>query len=814
VIPPGRPEDEAVRLAELRALRMLDTPRDERFDCLTRLAAQVFGTPMAFLTLVDDCLQWFKSTVGAEISETSRDVSFCGHTILDEGFLVVRDATKDERFKANPLVLGPPHIRFYAGFPVRSSKGACVGTLCVVDSVPRDPSSSQLDALRDLARLAEAELQHQRDAAFGLGPKQLAEAFPFSFVLDAELRFTTWGHSLQKLLRRDLTGVAFDEVFLIRRPSLPATFESLSASKKVLFILEGTSGGPLLRGSLTPTPLGRGLMFLGSPWVTSLMALEQHGLTLEDFALHDPATDLIQLLENHSQSIADLRRLNVALTGAKRTAEEATRASEAFLAHISHELRTPMNAVLGMCSLVLDTPLSSEQRDYVDTIRSSGENLLAVANDVLDYSKIESGKLSLEQIPFSPLRVIDECLDLVALSAARKSLELAGWCDADVPDAVLGDPARVRQIVLNLVGNAVKFTERGHVVVHVSHDASANVLSIAVEDTGIGVPPHLQSAIFQPFAQAESSTTRRFGGTGLGLTISRRLTEMMNGTLSLERSVGNGSTFLLRIPAVATGARSTMALPLGAVGRRVGVHEPSAIHARALVQRLARLGGVPVEFASEEAVLAGAASDAEINVWVIGLSGSSEEARQLVRRVRARSNVPLVVCAPAGVRAEGPRVRVVQRPAELTRLARALAEVTSTRTELEPSISPVPSVRILLVEDDVVNQKVAKLLLARIGATCDVAANGFEGIEAVSTRDYDLVLMDIQMPELDGMEATRRIRALGGRQPRIVALTANTTNAERAAAFSAGVDDFLAKPLDPAELRQAVLAADPSEPAY
>jgi signal transduction histidine kinase len=203
------------------------------------------------------------------------------------------------------------------------------------------------------------------------------------------------------------------------------------------------------------------------------MALEQHGLTLEDFALHDPATDLIQLLENHSQSIADLRRLNVALTGAKRTAEEATRASEAFLAHISHELRTPMNAVLGMCSLVLDTPLSPEQRDYVDTIRSSGENLLAVANDVLDYSKIESGKLSLEHIPYSPLRVIDECLDLVALSAARKNLDLAGWCDADVPDAVLGDPARVRQIVLNLVGNAVKFTERGHVVVHVSHDESA-----------------------------------------------------------------------------------------------------------------------------------------------------------------------------------------------------------------------------------------------------------------------------------------------------------------------------------------------------
>ena len=810
MIPAHRPEDEAARLAELRSLRILDTPPDERFDRLTRLAAQLFGAPMAFLTLVDDCRQWFKSAVGVSISETSRDVSFCSHAILNDGFLVVRDATKDERFEANPLVVGPPHIRFYAGFPVRSPRGARVGTLCVVDTTPRDTSSEQLNALRDLARMAEAELQHQRDAAFGLGPRQLAEAFPFSFVLDADLRFTTWGHSLQKLLGRDLTGVAFEEVFLVRRPSLAATFDSLSASKNLLFILEGTSGGPLLRGSLTPTPLGRGLMFLGSPWITSLMALEKHGLTLEDFALHDPATDLIQLLENHSQSIADLRRMNVALSGAKRTAEEATRASEAFLAHISHELRTPMNAVLGMCSLVLDTPLSPEQRDYVDTIRSSGENLLAVANDVLDYSKIESGKLSLERIPFSPLRVIDECLDLVALSAARKNLDLAGWCDADVPDAVLGDPARVRQIVLNLVGNAVKFTERGHVVVHVSHDEVANVLSIAVEDSGIGVPPALQSTIFQPFAQAESSTTRKFGGTGLGLTISRRLTEMMNGTLSLESTVGQGSIFRLRIPAAATGARSTMALPLGAVGRRVGVHEPSALHAKALVQRLARLGGVPVEFATEEAAILGSASDAEIDVLVVGLSGSSEEARQLVGRVRAESSVPLVVCSPAGVRAEGARVRFVQRPAELTRLARALAEVTSTRTEPEPSrsLSPVPSLRILLVEDDVVNQKVAKLLLARIGATCDVAANGFEGIEAVSTRDYDLVLM----PELDGMEATRRIRALGGRQPRIVALTANTTNAERAAAFSAGVDDFLAKPLDPAELRQAVLTACPSEP--
>jgi signal transduction histidine kinase/CheY-like chemotaxis protein len=807
VIPPRRPEDEAVRLAELRALRLLDTPPEERFDRLTRLAAQVFGAPMAFLSLVDDCRQWFKSALGVSIVETSRDVSFCGHTILGAGSLVVRDATLDERFEGNPLVTGPPHVRFYAGFPVRSPRGARVGTLCVLDTAPREPSLAQLDALRDLAQLVEAELLHQRDAAFGLGPRELAEAFPFSFVLDTDLRFTTWGRSLEKLLGRDLTGVAFDEVFLVRRPRLTASFESFSASKHLLFVVEGTSGGPLLRGSMTPTRLGRGLTFLGSPWITSVGDLDRYGLTLDDFALHDPATDLIQLLENNAQSIADLRRLNTALADAKRRAEEATRASGAFLAHISHELRTPMNAVLGMCSLVLDTPLSPEQRDYVDTIRSSGENLLAVANDVLDYSKIESGKLSLELIPFSPLRLIDECLDLVALPAARKGLDLAGWCDADVPDAVLGDPARVRQIVLNLVGNAVKFTERGHVVVLVSHDEPGGLLTIEVKDTGIGVSPELSTTIFQAFAQADRATTRKYGGTGLGLTISRRLTEMMKGTLSLESAVGKGSTFRLRIPATSTGARSTMALPLGAVGRPVGVHEPSALHARALVQRLSRLGGVPVEFASEEAAHA-AASRGQVEVLVLGLAGTSEEARRLVGRVRAESNVPVVVCAPAGVRADGAKVRFVQRPAELTRLARALAEVTSARPlqEPRPSVAPVPSLRILLVEDDVVNQKVARLLLARLGATCDVAANGFEGVEAVSTKDYDLVLMDVQMPELDGMEATRRIRALGGRQPRIVALTANTTNTERTACFSAGVDDFLAKPLDPEELRQVLIA--------
>jgi signal transduction histidine kinase/CheY-like chemotaxis protein len=631
-------------------------------------------------------------------------------------------------------------------------------------------------------------------------------------VLDSELRFAACGRSLEKLLGRHLTGVAFDEVFMVRRPSLPARFESFAAAKHLLFVLEATSGGPLVRGSMNPTRLGRELTFLGSPWITSLMDLERYGLTLDDFALHDPATDLIQLLENNSQSIADLRRLNAALADAKRTAEEATRASGAFLAHISHELRTPMNAVLGMCSLVLDTTLSPEQRDYVDTIRSSGENLLAVANDVLDYSKIESGTLSLELVPFSPLRLIDECLDLVALSAVRKGVDLAGWCDADVPNAVLGDPARVRQIVLNLVGNAVKFTERGHVVVRVSHDQRAGVLTIDVEDSGIGVPRELQSVIFQAFAQAERSTTRRYGGAGLGLAISRRLSETMKGTLSLESAVGKGSTFRLRIPAPITGARSTMALPLGAVGRPVGVFEPSAFHARALGQRIARLGGVPIALASEEAALA-AASQGEVDVLLVGLSGTSEEARRLVGRVRARSNVPVVVCAPAGVRADGAKVRFVQRPAELTRLARALAEVTATRAPQEPpAVAPIPALRILLVEDDVVNQKVAKLLLARMGASCDVAANGFEAIEAVAAREYDLVLMDVQMPELDGMEATRRIRGLGGPQPRIVALTASTTNAEREACFAAGVDAFLTKPIEPEELRHVLFTTPRSQP--
>ena len=801
-----RVQDEELRLAELRSLNILDTAAEERFDRITRLAKRLLGVPIAFISFLDAHRQWFKSVQGLSLRETARDVAFCAHTIREEAPLVVPDASLDPRFSSSPLVLGPPNLRFYAGVAVRSRSGAKVGTLCVADEVSREPSAEQLDSLCELAAMVEAELATPRGPNLGLGRKELADAFPYSFVLDQELRFVSWGRSLEKVLGRSLRAASFDDVFLVRRPPVASKLEAFVAAKHLLFVLEGTKSGSVLRGSITPTMEGKAVVFLGSPWITSLGDLERHGLTLDDFALHDPAMDLIHLLENNAQSIADLRRLNGALADAKRRAEQATQASSAFLAHMSHELRTPMNAVLGMCSLVLDTALSSEQRDYVDTIRSSGESLLAVANDVLDYSKIESGQLALESVPFSPLRLIDDSLDLVALAAARKGLDLAGWCEATVPDAVIGDPARVRQIVLNLVGNAVKFTERGHVAVIVSYDQSAQTLSIEVEDTGVGVPKALQPGIFQAFTQAERSTARRYGGTGLGLTISLRLAEMMRGTLGVESEVGQGARFRLCIPAAPTQTRSTVAMPLGAVGRCIGVWEPSPLHERALLQRLSRLGGSAVCFASLDEALA-AAEQASVEVLVFGLRGTSEEARQLVRNVRTRSAAPLVVCAPAGVRAGGERVRFVQRPAELTRLARALVEVImpAQLEEQAPASTPQLSLRILLVEDDVLNQKVAKLLLARIGASCDVAENGYEAIEAVSTKDYDLVLMDVQIPELDGMEATRRIRSLDGRQPRIIALTANTTGAEREACFAAGVDDFLTKPLEPEDLRQALL---------
>jgi PAS domain S-box-containing protein len=528
---------------------------------------------------------------------------------------------------------------------------------------------------------------------------------------------------------------------------------------------------------------------------------------------HTDLTERRRVEEQLKEAAEEMRK-------ARDLAEGAARTKADFLATMSHELRTPMNGVIGMTSLLLDTPLDRQQKEYTETARACGDQLLTLINDILDFSKIEAGSLTLEKIPYSPRHLGEESIALLAEQAEKKGLQTICLIGADVPSRLLGDPTRLRQIILNLLSNAVKFTERGEVVLSISR-YNQETIDISVRDTGVGISSQASQKLFQPFVQADSSTTRKYGGTGLGLVICQRLIQLMGGEITLESKLGEGSTFSCRLPLSIAEKNEGNLEHQGLIGCHVLVIAPSATIRRSLREQLISWGMSCDEANNESGIPAALARRIPALVVIDHqVTNSSLPLEQQIFPSLKNAGIPLVLLAGGAQRGMANAAKeagfsgFLTKPVRQVHLFECLLLVINQTCAVSERPRSAPLItrhtleedrsarRILLVEDNEVNRQVAVAMLNKLDCRCDIATNGQEAVHAISQHDYQIVFMDCQMPIMDGFEATKAIRRSEGKTApvRIIALTANAMEGDRERCLDAGMDDYLTKPLKMSDL--------------